>query len=114
VAGGSLGGSAGTIDIWADLVVPRGLLVEVQEPLLDEAGVVQPLETPVAVRDGVARLRLRWIVPQCFDMLKAGPPAVLLRVVDDLPRPYRLELTGPSVQLNLTRLCGTTIGGVVR
>jgi len=114
VAAGSLGGSAGTIDIWADLAVPDGLLVEVQEPLVDEAGVVQPLETPVAVEDGVAKLRLRWIVPECFDMLQAGPPAVTLRVVSDLPRPYRLELTGPSVQLNLTRLCGNTVGGVVR
>jgi hypothetical protein len=114
VSGSSIQDGAGTIDIWIDVQVPPGSVVEVQEPLADRAGVVRPFEDVVAVGpDGVAQVRVQWEVPGCFAMLQAGPPVLSVRVASDLRRPYRLPLTGEAMRTNLVRLCGTTAGSVV-
>ncbi len=114
VSGSSIQDGAGTIDIWVDLKVPSGGIVEVQEPLADRAGIVKPFQDVVNVDDdGIARIKVQWQVPGCFAMLQAGAPVLNVRVVSDLRRPYRLPLTGESMRTNLTRLCGTTAGSVV-
>lgn len=114
VSGSSIQDGSGTIDIWIDLAVPSGGVVEVQQPLADRAGVVTPFEDVVPVgADGIAQVRVQWEVPGCFAMLQAGPPVLSVRVASDLRRPYRLPLTGESMRTNLARLCGTTAGSVV-
>jgi hypothetical protein len=67
------------------------------------------------VSNGVARLHLRWDLPQCFAILSAGAPALRIRlVVGDVRRPYRLELRGESLVENVNRACGRTVSGVVK
>jgi hypothetical protein len=107
--------SAGVITMWVEVAAPDAGLVEVDDLPAGPGGRVSAFETPVLVSNGVAQLHLAWELPQCFDVLAAGAPTLPLRlVVGDLRRPYQLELRGPSLELNLDRLCGQTVAGVVR
>lgn len=115
VAGGTGESSAGTITMYVDVTAPDAFLVEVQTPPPGAGGLVTAFETPVRVVGGVARLHLTWVLPQCFDLLAAGPPTLSVRLVaDDVRRPYLLRLHGDPLRINVDRLCGSTISTVVR
>lgn len=115
VAGGTTSESAGTLTMYVDVTAPSALLVEVQALPAGPGGLVTAFESPVQVTDGVARMHLRWELPQCFDLLAAGPPQLPVRLVtDDVRRPYLLRLRGDALRLNVDRLCGQTVASVVR
>lgn len=115
VAGGSSEESAGIITMYVDVAAPGAFLVEVQTQPPGAGGLVTPFETPTQVVDGVARLHLTWVLPQCFDLLSSGPPTLSVRLVtDELRRPYLLRLHGDPLRLNVDRLCGRTVATVVR
>lgn len=115
VAGGTTSESAGTITMYVDVAAPQSFLVEVQALPAGPGGLVTAFESPVIVSNGVARLHLRWDLPQCFDLLAAGPPKLPVRLVtDEVRRPYVLRLRGDALRLNVDRLCGQTVASVVR
>ncbi|MGE0818316.1 MAG: hypothetical protein AB7O74_06585 [Candidatus Nanopelagicales bacterium] len=115
VAGGTTEESAGTLTMYVDVTAPGAFLVEVQTQPPDARGLVTPFETPTQVVDGVARIHLTWVLPQCFDLLSSGAPELSVRLVaDDVRRPYLLRLHGDPLRLNVDRLCGSTVASVVR
>ncbi len=115
VAGGTTDTSAGAITMYVDVAAPDAELVEVDDLPAGPGGRVSAFESPMLVSNGVARLHLRWELPQCFAILSAGAPALRVRlVVGDVRRPYRLELRGESLVENVNRACGRTVSGVVK
>ena len=113
---GSVGDpSAGTITMFVDITAPAAFLVEIQSLPAGPGGQVTAFESPVVVSKGVARVHLRWDLPQCFDLLASGAPRLHVRLVtDDVRRPYLLTLHGEGLRLNVDRICGPTVASIVR
>ena len=79
----------------------------------DLDGQLAALAFPVPVRDGRARLDLRWELPGCAAVLRGDRPRLTVTLVGEQRRPYLLPLRGDDLRLVLARLCGDEVAAVV-
>jgi hypothetical protein len=110
---GAQGGSAGTIDLTASVEAAGARRLEAEAIGSLVVGRLAALAFPVPVRDGTARLDLRWELPGCDAVLRAGRPQLSVTLVGEQHRPYLLDLRGDGVRAVLSSLCGDEVAAVV-
>ncbi|MFN8168317.1 MAG: hypothetical protein U0S36_06005 [Candidatus Nanopelagicales bacterium] len=103
---GGEGGLAGVLDLGVTIEAPDADHVEAEAAGAFAVGQLTALESPVAVRDGRATLRLRWTLPACPVVQRAGRATLAVTLAGDPRRPYLLPLRGDELRTYLTRLCG--------
>ena len=110
---GADGGRAGTLDVVVTVAATDARTLEAEAVGSLVVGNLAAMTFPVPVRDGRARLDLRWALPGCADVLRAGRPRLTVALVGKQRRPYLLDLRGGDLRLVLSRLCGDEVAAVV-
>ena len=107
------GGRAGTIDLRVTVEAEDARTLEAEAVGSLVVGQLAALAFPVPVRDGRARLDLRWELPGCAAVLRGDRPRLTVTLVGEQRRPYLLPLRGDDLRLVLARLCGDEVAAVV-
>jgi hypothetical protein len=110
---GAQGGRAGTVDLRVAVQADDARRLDAEAVGSLVVGTLAAVRFPVPVRDGVAHLDLRWQLPGCEAVLRAGRPRLTVTLQGGTARPYLLDLRGDDLRVVLARLCGDEVAAVV-